>query len=248
MKEGLQAGDIKDGQSLCDHFEREVDKAWKDDNLTITYPFTYQKNAMGRNFTQPVCISVNNSVAHGSFTKEFTKGDLISADFGVRLGSILEGLVFDSAFTIEFELTTIQPWITAPLEALKSIAKFNGNITTTSEMSKIIQDTACSYSVNIVNSLTGHGIGNTLHEPPFIYNCTGGFVDVELFDNLCVCVEPIFVKKTEDERVEPSIAKIYMESDQWEIKTSNGMLSTHWETMFCYKNGRLIDLVGLTEW
>jgi len=99
--------------------------------------------------------------------------------------------------------------------------------------------------MSIVLSLTGHGIGYSLHEAPIIYNAQGQFLNEELFDGLCFCAEPIFSPGKGEKN---SIVKTYIDSDGWSIYTRNGNPTSHFETMLCVDNGQIIDLTGMTEW
>ena len=207
------------------------------------YPFAYQKNSFNEMFKEPICISINNCIAHGRDYKRFKDGDVISIDCGVAIPSCNcnRYLNFDAAFTVVYGEE--KSWTSTPLEALKNIvAKQPKN---TYDLAGIISDTAIEKGLNYVVSLTGHGIGYSLHETPIIHNARGAFVSENLFEGLCFCAEPIFVKnKSEAGQIE----KTYLDSDGWAVYTQSGSPSSHFETMFCVINGQIVDLLGMTQW
>ena len=223
-----------------------VDECINHFSIDIGFPFKIQKSVQDEKFYWELCISNDDVVAHGRFEEELKPGAIISIDCGLALRLDKRVMHFDAAFTEQVGLKETEKWIYAPLQALKMIAK-DKSLQKTSDISSIIEATAMKNGVNIVNALTGHGSGYSLHEAPYIYNCTGGFSDVTMFNNLCLCAEPIYVKRNKKSK-EIEIEKVYVNEDQWAVHTISERPSSHFETMFCYKDGRLIDLIGLTEW
>lgn len=209
------------------------------------FPFTEVKNYLDEPFWQEVCLSANDCVAHG----KIFESNIISIDCGLELYTNNRNLVFDSAFTVDLNEQR-QPWVAAPQEALIEVIKeFNSfdGIKTNNTISNIIHEFAKSKGLQVVVSMSGHGIGCTLHEHPYIYNAvpdTG--VPSQLFDGLVLCIEPVFVlPKAGDDS---TIAKTYLDSDGWSIKTISGQPGSHFESMFLVEKGKLVDLVGITNW
>jgi methionyl aminopeptidase len=209
------------------------------------FPFEEVKNYLDEPFSQEVCLSGDDCVAHG---KRF-EGKVISVDCGIELDTIYGKLVFDSAFTVDLNEQK-QPWVAAPQEALVEVVK-QYNTTcgpqTTNFISEIIHEYAKSKGLQVVVSMSGHGIGHTLHEHPYIFNAVPDRgVGEPMFDGLVLCIEPVFVLPNKDD--ESTIAKTYLDSDGWSIKTISGQPGSHFESMFLVEKGKLVDLVGITEW
>ena len=214
-------------------------------NFTVSYPFGKQKNYLGKEFINNICISTNSTIAHGVQHYTLKQDDIISVDCGIELNRLYDpNLNFDAAFTLCPE-DTKDNWELAPLEALKNIVKEQPK--DTMEIAEVIQATAQQYNLQQVVSLTGHGIGYSLHEEPIIHNAPGPFSPIKLFDGLVFCAEPIFVKPTKENNSSP-IAHTCLGSDGWEVLTISGDPATHWETMFAVINGQIVDLTGITEW
>ena len=142
------------------------------------FPFTYQQNYFEKKFTYPICVSVNDEVAHGQPNRHpNTYGDIVSVDCGIGIPYKSHYIHLDAAFT-----TVIQKqdtWTKEPWKALQQIVSINP--TNTADIARIIQETARVAHMKQVVSLTGHGIGYQLHEAPVIHNALGDFLSVELF-------------------------------------------------------------------
>ena len=216
------------------------------------FPFCKQKNCFNDRFNNSVCVSVDDEIAHGSPShKKLLKGQIVSADFGLALPVAHSNrlLHFDAAFTAAYKTQEQPEWVLQAHKALQEI--ITNQPRTTGEISSIVA--ASGYSrdeIDLVVSLTGHGIGYSLHERPAIYNAPGTQYDYQdLFEGLCFCAEPVFAKSLTPLSVRKSrIAKTYLDSDGWTVKTIDGSSTTHFETMFCVTNNEVIDLCGITEW
>ena len=244
VKARLGNGWYKNGRELREDYEIKCQNTFY--NMDISFPFAQQKGSLGEQFGSSVCISIDDCVAHGRHEGDFIEGDIVSVDFGLSLKEDSDSLplILDAAWTKTYAKED-EAWIASPLKALKEV--IHSSAKTTLDLSKLIEETAVKEQVDIVTALTGHGIGTSLHEAPYIYNAKGNFSSVPLFDNLCFCVEPIFVKK--EEPTKPiEISKIYIEDDNWSVCTVSEQPGTHFETMFMYKDGQIIDLVGITNW
>ena len=260
IKTKLSNGWYKNGKELQDDFVSKSKNVFGKD---VIFPFARQENNLGENFYNKICISVDDCVAHGSHKGNFIEGDLISVDFGLGLslpsqltkpGSFMSfpTLNFDAAFTTTYAAKD-DAWVQGPLDALKRVKQ---PLKDTSQISAIIEQEAIYYGTDIVVALTGHGIGTSLHEAPLIYNKTGDVSTSPLFEGLVICIEPIFTKtdisytekKDNSSFYAPKISKIYMGEDNWSIYSVNEQPGTHFESMFLYEDGKLIDLLGMTNW
>lgn len=213
------------------------------------FPFRNIKNDSGY-FDKSICLAVNDVVAHGNWkdVNSFNDGDLITIDCGfsipVKLKTETRWLHFDSAFTTifnksEYKKSEEYRLLTANLNALKKIS--NSNIKNTYNISTIIEENAIENDVGIVVSLSGHGIGLALHEAPKIYNAKRKLSNINMFEGLVICIEPIYTLGN-------GFCKIYIDEDGWTIKTIEEIKTSHFESMYMYKDNKLIDLVGISNW
>lgn len=211
------------------------------------FPFRTQTNYLNEEFGYPVCVSINNTVAHGMALEKnmFSKGDIVSIDCGLSVNSGTRRLFFDSAMTTTFMSDTPE-WVFSPKKALRNLLDIDMSIKlNTHRIADVIQETAREDDLQIVLSMTGHGIGYALHEGPQIHNGTGKYSPVSLVNNSVFCVEPIFVVPTTEEGFD--VARTYIDSDGWSVRTESSQPSSHFESMFCIWNGELVDIVGITE-
>lgn len=248
MRSFIQTGYIGDLEDIFKENAKNLFKPNKDIE-SITFPFVWQKNYLDVKFGKAICLSKNNIIAHGK-VETLETGDIVSVDCGLLVcfknGSSLH---FDSAFTEVFGGTEEKDrWIYSSAIALQEIA--NEQPKSTKEISTIIRKVAKSAKLKQIVSLTGHGIGYALHEPPAIHNAPGDFSDVNLFDGLVFCAEPIFVKPNETIGLFNSefITQTVLGSNGWEVLASSDESSSHFETMFGIINGQIVDLIGMTEW
>jgi methionyl aminopeptidase len=211
----------------------------------IKYPFVGQKNINEDVFGHSICVSINNEVAHGR-PKGIFKGDSASIDCGISLPFKDKRLMFDAAFTtICGNRCEDLGWVKEPHKALQNIIREQPK--NTKEISEIIEQTALDAGLQVVVATTGHGIGHQLHEAPPIYNASGQFQSIDLFEGLVFCIEPIFVNPGKN-KVSSSIAATYIKEDGWTITTTSGDPASHFESMFAIINGQIVDLLGMTEW
>lgn len=244
----IKENKLRNADEVNREYIKLITKRFYQDRLLPVYhevfPFITQKNLYGDLFPKEICVSINDCVAHGFNEEPFKEGDVISVDCGFRDTTYTSGkkqanLHYDAAFTIKIGET--QDWVTTPLKALQEIIIKNPR--NTLELGAVIEEIAEKNGVSTVVSLSGHGIGYSLHEAPIIYNAQGKFVNEELFDGLCFCAEPIFSLSKKS-----CITKTYLDSDGWAIYTRDKLPTSHFETMFCVVNGQIIDLTGMTSW
>lgn len=206
------------------------------------FPFRDQMNYFGETFGYSICISVNDVIAHGR-PVPLKEGNIVSVDCGLSLPHNKRRLNFDAAFTVV--CGGENEWINGPQIALRNI--INNQPKDTRSIAAIIQTTAQDLNLQQVVSLTGHGIGYILHEDPVIHNAVGPFMSVELFEGLVFCAEPIFVNPGSG-RGSSAIASICIGADGWEVATTSGCPSSHFETMFGVIDGQIVDLIGVSKW
>lgn len=112
------------------------------------------------------CLSVNNEFCHGipSDKKILEEGDLINIDVSAEL----DGFWSDNggSFVLGVDLHQHQQLVEASKEILhKAIFSIRGGVRI-SDIGFLIETEAKKRGYRVIKSLTGHGIGKSLHEAP----------------------------------------------------------------------------------
>jgi len=179
-------------------------------------------------FPNTICSAVNDQIVHGIPNDYVLKdGDIFTVDCGV----IYKGYCSDSAVTIsvgeknkeadEF-ITNVQKTLYKAINFIKPGVK-------TGDLGAMIETDVKSYGYNVFKELIGHGIGQSLWEPPNVPNFGRIGKGTTLKEGMVICVEPIVGKTT----------GIYIEEqDGWTLRTSDGNLACQQEHMLLItKNG-----------
>lgn len=185
----------------------------------------HQATAEFKNYGDPpfpaeVCISINEEVCHGiPDDRKLKKGDLVSVDMGIRVNEY----VVDACRT--FEIGTISPeadhvnyWTKTALK--RAIRHVKADIYW-NDIAKIIENTAKHNNLSVVKAITGHGIGEKLHESPSLRNyvCEES-KDITLQEGQTICIEPMFALGSGDCEIA---------ENKWTVVTKDKSLSSHWE-------------------
>lgn len=183
-------------------------------------------------FTGTICASVNEELIHGIPSKRILlEGDLVSIDMGV----IFEGYFSDSAFTKavgkesdedKFLINVAKEAFNVGLEAIKPGAR-------TGDIAFAIGSYIKSQNLFTPNEFSGHGIGKSLHEDPYINNDGQKGTGPLLQNNMVICIEPMILQKSK---------KIKILKDGWTVISANKTKSSHFEQTVLIKNGKGIIL------
>jgi len=169
------------------------------------------------------CLPVNNQVVHTPpSTRRLENGDILTVDIGMYF----EGFHTDYATTIiigEAKDQNIKTFLNIGKEALyKAIdeakpGKRLGNI------SRVIEKEIYGNNYFILKDLTGHGIGRSLHEDPYVLGYLNRPIEKTLIikPGLVIAIEIIYSMSTE------KIA--HEKNNDWSITTSDHSLSACFE-------------------
>lgn len=177
-----------------------------------------------------ICISVNDEVVHGiPSNRKLKDGDVVSIDIGVEY----KGYHSDSANTyivgsttkeIEALVKNTQKSLYEGLSVIKDGVKI-------SDIGSKIESFAKECNLGVVRELVGHGVGSNVHEEPDVPNYFTNDT-TRLKAGMVIAVEPMLNLGTRH---------IYMEEDEWTIKTEDGLPSAHFEhTVLVTKDGYVI--------
>ena len=170
-------------------------------------------------YPKEVCISVNDEIVHGiPGDREILAGDIVKLDVVVEKN----GYMADAAVTVAVPPVSNEKYnfLKCAEEAFRislAVAKTGNPVC---EIGRVIENVVTGFGFSVVRSLSGHGIGKTIHEKPSVPN----FHDVSnkeiLSEGLVITIEPI-ITMTESE--------IIQGGDGWTLKTTNGILAAHYE-------------------
>lgn len=198
----------------------------------LAYDFIKENNAIPSflgysGFPASICVSVNDEIVHGIPSSYALKnGDIVSVDIGVYK----DGYHSDAARTHIVGNTTkarrllvenTEKSLYEGLSAVKAGALI-------SDIGAKVEKFAHACGLSVVEELVGHGVGKNLHESPDVPNYYTDAKDV-LEEGMVIAVEPMLNLGKKD---------IYLEEDDWTIKTDDEMPSAHFEhTVLVTKTG-----------
>lgn len=172
-----------------------------------------------QDYPATICLSINEAVVHGIPTADtLNPGDIVSIDVGVRYN----GWNADAAITvlldpIDPEDQRLLDTATASLEA--GIAKVKAG-THLGDVQAAIQQVIDDSGFGNVRSMTGHGIGKELHEPPAIPNYGKAGTGMILEEGMVICLEPMITRGS---------GKVVTAKDGWTIVTADKTRAAHVE-------------------
>src|SRR5690554_1783573 len=171
-------------------------------------------------FSGSICTSINEVVVHGIPSKKqvLKSGDILSLDLGVNY----QGYHADSAYTYPVGivdkkvLKLLEVTKAALYEGLKEAKP--GNYL--SNISHRIEQFVKPYGYGIVEDFTGHGIGTSLHEEPYVPNFGPKDEGPILRKGMTFCVEPMLNMGTKEVKIL---------RDNWTTVTKDRKVSAHFE-------------------
>ena len=187
-------------------------------------------------FPSTLCISINDEVVHGfPSDRVLQDGDIISID----IGACYKGYHGDSAWTYTVgEVSDDAKYLLkhtekALYEGIKQ-AKVGNRI---GDISYAVEKYATEHNLGVVKELVGHGVGTSVHEAPDVPNYGTKGTGPKIRDGMVIAIEPMLTLGSPD---------IYVEDNDWTIKTEDSSLSAHFEHTIAITNEGVIILTG--EW
>lgn len=178
-----------------------------------------------KNYPAALCVSLNEQAVHAvPSSRIIMEGDLVKIDLGI----IYQGLHTDTAATV-LATTHENPGAQYP-EKMKLISAseraLEAGITaaragnTVGDISRAIEAVISENGFYVLKELGGHGVGEKIHESPWIPNYYDSEYNEELFPGMTLALEPI-----------PAVGTTRIEdgNDGFAYVTSDGSLSSHCE-------------------
>lgn len=151
----------------------------------------YRPTGAARGYPATLCASVNDGIVHGLPSKRvLQEGDVLKLDLGLRY----KGFYSDAAVTVGIGKvnTETKNLIRATEAALAAGINEARAGKTIGDIGFAIETVAKKNGFSVVEGLTGHGIGQALHEDPYVFNF-GRRGDGETLKNgMVIAIEPMF--------------------------------------------------------
>ncbi|GED72206.1 methionine aminopeptidase [Brevibacillus reuszeri] len=165
------------------------------------------------------CGSVNDVICHGFPKKEpLRDGDIVTIDMVVRK----DGWLADSAWS--YEVGKVSPEAKKLLEVTEKSLYLGiqqavvGN--RIGDISHAIQTYAQGEGYSVVRDFTGHGIGQEMHEEPFVPHFGPAGRGQRLKEGMVITIEPMLNIGT---------YHVSIDEDGWTARTRDGKLSAQYE-------------------
>jgi len=187
-------------------------------------------------FPASVCISINNMLIHGIPSKKviLKEGDIVTID----IGACYLGYHGDSAWTypvgkISDETALLLKVTEQSLyEGLKKVKSGNR----LGDVGHAIQSYAESFGYSVVREYSGHGVGRSVHEDPYVFNYGQEGHGMRLIKNMVIAVEPMINAGTKD---------VHTLNDGWGVVTNDGKMCAHFEHTVAVTDGECEILTKL---
>jgi methionyl aminopeptidase len=173
-------------------------------------------------FPGSICASVGAEVVHGipRGDRVLTDGELISID----CGAILAGWHGDAAVTVPVgdcdpALLRLSEVTEQALWAGLGTVRDGGRL---SDVGAAVEGVVRPHGYGLLDGYTGHGIGTSMHEPPYVPNTApqGPGHGMALVPGIVLAVEPMVTLGS------PDVREL---DDDWTVVTLDGSASAHWE-------------------
>ncbi len=194
----------------------------------------YTPDGAKRPYPAALCVSVNNQVVHGIPNEEplvLREGDVVSLDLGLTHG----GIVMDSAVTVavgkaDKEAHNLMDGTRQALYEAIETARPGNRV---GDISYATGEALRRYGLAPVVALGGHGVGEHVHEEPYISNDGAPGTGPELVPGMILALEPI---ATEGK------GKVEIASDGYTYLTRDGSRAAHFEHTILVTKGDPIIL------
>jgi methionyl aminopeptidase len=180
----------------------------------------YTPDRSMRPFPSTICISVNDEIVHGiPGPRVIAAGDLVGLDFGVNF----EGMFTDGAVTVVAggKAAPAQArLLAATKQALEAGVVQVRDGARVGDISHAVEQRLRRDKLGVVEELSGHGVGDQVHEDPIILNYGRAGTGPRLKAGMSIAIEPMATLGGRG---------ITVDSDGWTIRTADGSLGAQFE-------------------
>ncbi len=188
----------------------------------------YTPGGSTRPYPATLCVSVNDEVVHGVPNEKpyiLNEGDIVGLDIGL----VHRSIITDTAITVPVGRvdTNGAKLIDATKKALYAGIKAAQLGNHVGDIGAAIEESV-SGRYGIVQELGGHGVGQDVHEDPFIPNFGVAGTGTELVAGMVLALEPMLNEGSGDVELAP---------DGYTFKTVDGKRSAHFEHTILVTDG-----------
>ncbi|MBU6389104.1 type I methionyl aminopeptidase [Patescibacteria group bacterium] len=170
-------------------------------------------------FPNASCLSLNEQIVHGIPDQRVLKdGDVL----GIDVGLWYKKLCVDSAITVIVGAGTpeAEQLLKVTEQALEKGIKAAKPFRRVGSISHAVQEVGQKHGYGIVRTLTGHGVGHHVHEPPEVPNWGEPGDGALLKPGMVLAIEPMFTLGS---------GEVVTEIDGWGVIAADHTLSAHFE-------------------
>jgi methionyl aminopeptidase len=166
-----------------------------------------------------VLISINDEIVHGiPGPRRIAAGDIVKIDVTVEKDSY----VVDAARSVVVEPASaaarqLVACAAAAFQAALTVARAGVRV---NEIGRAVEREVRRRGFSVVEGLSGHGVGRTIHEEPSVPNRYHPQQQDVLTEGLVLTIEPM---------VSAGSARVVQDADGWTLRTADGGLSAHHE-------------------
>ena len=185
-------------------------------------------------FPGTVLISVNDEIVHGiPGPRRIAGGDVVSLDVTVEK----DGYVADAARTVicgigSGEARRLVACAEAAFAAALEVARAGVRV---NEIGRAVEREVHGAGFAVVQGLSGHGVGRTIHEPPDVPNWYDPRQRDVLTDGLVLTIEPM---------ISAGSGRVVQDDDGWTLRTRDGRLASHHEHTLVITRGAPVILTA----
>ncbi|HFC10739.1 MAG TPA: type I methionyl aminopeptidase [Candidatus Kaiserbacteria bacterium] len=193
----------------------------------------YTPEDFPRPYPASLCVSVNDEIVHGipnENPRVLKDGDIVSLDLGLTHKKV----IVDSALTVSVGKTDKKSYAlmdatASALEAGIATLKPGNHL---GDIGRAIQEVIEHAGFAVVKELGGHGVGDEVHEEPYISNYGKPGDGQELVEGMVLALEPIS---------SAGKASVVLGNDDYTYRTRDGSRSAHFEhTILIEKDAPLV--------
>ncbi len=178
-------------------------------------------------YPNALCTSINDEVIHGIPSATVLRdGDIIGIDCGVKLGKYYS----DAAQTVAVGSVAkeIQKLLDVTYSALCKGIEAGSKGKRVGDISRAVYNTVNEEGYGTVRMFSGHGVGFAVHEDPSVPNFVTSQSRIRLREGMVLAIEPMVCLGE---------GEVYVDDDQWTVKTCDGKVAAHFEHTVAYIDG-----------
>lgn len=180
----------------------------------------YTPEGVSYPYPASLCVSINDEIVHGIPNKKvfLEEGDIVSLD----LGLVHRGLITDGAITVPVGKISkdIKKLLEVTEEALNRAVAAAKPGNRVGDIGYAVESFVRPLGYGIVKILSGHGVGYSVHEDPYIPNYGKAGKGEKLVPGMVIAIEPM---------VNMGTGEVYVTEDEYTYITADGKASAHFE-------------------